>query len=336
MFLARQPDFSRAASALSAQYVPVSASHTLDLDRLLAVIDYHALTRSSGDLPVVRVRVPQFNEEPLLEAWLARGPVTRGESNGVHYAASRDALMGYIESEAVLLETPTYNAMSSILGLLREKGYPHLLRVWNYFPGINEDDMRLERYKRFCVGRHRAFSEDDPQFTRSLPAASAVGSKAGHLLIYFLATKAPGIPQENPRQIAAYRYPPRYSPKSPAFARGTLIRLDRAATLFISGTASIVGHETMHLDDVMRQLDETLANIDSLIAATSRRENVAMDRSHLRLLKVYLRRAEHYGLVREKLTPELGKRFPILYLQADICRADLLLEIEGIAATEHV
>jgi chorismate lyase/3-hydroxybenzoate synthase len=334
MFRARQPDFSPAA-VLTAQYIPVSASHSLDRDRVLAVIDYHALNRARGDFPVIRVRVPQFNEEPLLETWFAAGAVERGESDGVRYAASGDVLMGYVESEAVLLETPTYNAMSSILGVLRRKGYPHLLRVWNYFPGINEDDMRLERYKRFCVGRHRAFFEDDPGFTRSLPAASAVGSKAGHLLIYFLASKTAGIPQENPRQIAAYRYPPRYSPKSPAFARATLTKLDGTATLFISGTASIVGHETVHADDVARQLEETLANIDSLIAATCAREGVDLDRSDLRLLKVYLRRAEHYGLVREKLRYELGERFPVLYLQADICRADLLLEIEGIAATEN-
>jgi chorismate lyase/3-hydroxybenzoate synthase len=331
MFRARQPDFLPAAPALSAQYVPVSASRSLDRERLLAVIDYHALNRTSGDLPIIRVSVPQFNEEPLLEAWFARAPITRGEENGVHYAASSNVLMGYVETEAVLLDTPTYHAMSSILGLLREKGYPHLLRIWNYFPGINEDDMRLERYKRFCVGRHRAFFEHNPEFTPSLPAASAVGSKAGHLLIYFLAAKTPGIPQENPRQLAAYRYPPQYAPKSPAFARGMLATLTGEAQLFISGTASIVGHQSMHLNDVAAQLEETVANVDALIAAAAERQNI--ERPRLDLLKVYLRRAQDYPMVRDRLSQTMGEGFPILYLQAEICRSDLLLEIEGIAGT---
>lgn len=331
MFRARQPDFSSATPALSAQYVPVSASRSLDRDRLLAVVDYHALNRAHGDLPVVRVSVPQFNEEPLLEVWSAPAPVVRGERSGVRYAASAEVLMGWVESEAVLLETPTYSAMSAIFNLLRETGYPHLLRMWNYFPGINEDDMRLERYKRFCVGRHRAFSEHGGEFNRDLPAASAVGSKAGHLLITFVAAKTRGSPQENPRQVAAYRYPPQYAPKSPAFARGMLATLTGEAQLFISGTASIVGHQSMHLNDVAAQLEETVANVDALIAAAAERENI--ERPRLDLLKVYLRRAQDYPMVRDRLSQTMGEGFPILYLQAEICRSDLLLEIEGIAGT---
>jgi chorismate lyase/3-hydroxybenzoate synthase len=302
----------------------------LATESVLWVIDYHALNRARRELPIIRVSVPQFNEDPLLEVWCASQPITRGEKNGIRYAASDDALVGYAESEAVLLESPTYHAMSSVLGLLRDRGYPHLLRIWNFFPGINEDDMQLERYKRFCVGRHQAFSEEGHEFTRDLPAASAVGSKAGNLMIYFLAAKSRGSPQENPRQVAAYRYPPQYAPKSPAFARGMLATLGAETQLYISGTASIVGHESTHLNDIAGQLEETLANIDALIAATAERHDLTMDRSCMTLMKVYLRRAQDYRLARQRLQQVMGADFPILYLQADICRSDLLLEIEGI------
>lgn len=319
---------------LCVRYVPISRRYEIAAESMLGVVDYHALNRAHDSLPAIRVSVPQFNEDPLLEVWSAPPPIARGERNGVRYAASSSVLLGWIESEAVLLDTPTYSAMSSIFGLLREAGYPHLLRIWNYFPGINEDDMRLERYKRFCAGRHRAFSERGGEFTRELPAASAVGSKAGHLLIAFLAAKTRGVPQENPRQVAAYRYPPQYSPKSPAFARGMLAAIGGEMQLYISGTASIVGHESAHLNDAGRQLNETLTNIDALIAAAASRHGLTMNRANLALLKVYLRRAQDYPLVREQLQQTMGERFPILYLQADICRSDLLLEIEGIAATD--
>ncbi|MGH8726701.1 MAG: hypothetical protein ACREV9_00765 [Burkholderiales bacterium] len=318
------------ARVLHARYVSAAQAGELESNALLWVMDYHALNRGGTALPAIRVSVPQVNEDPLLEIWEASPPLERGEKSGIRFACNGEVLMGVVESEAVLLETPTYNAMSAILTLLSELDYPHLLRIWNFFPGINEDDMRLERYKRFCVGRHRAFSEKGSEFTRDLPAASAVGAKAGNLVIVFLAGKARGLPQENPRQVAAYRYPREYSPKSPAFARAMLATIGGETQLYISGTASIVGHETAHVNDVEGQLVETLTNVDSLIAATAERHALAMDRLNLTLLKVYLRRAQDYPLVRDKLENVFGS-FPILYLQADICRGDLLLEIEGIA-----
>ena len=36
--------------------------------------------------------------------------------------------------------------------------------------------------------------------------------------------------------------------------------------LFVSGTASIVGHETQHRGDVVAQTRETLANLSSVLA----------------------------------------------------------------------
>ena len=63
------------------------------------------------------------------------------------------------------------------------------------------------------------------------------------------------VPVENPRQVSAYRYPPTYGPRvADLLARGAG-RTSAAATiaLFISGTASIVGHETVHQGDVRAQ-----------------------------------------------------------------------------------
>lgn len=316
--------------SLKVHYVPASSYDELHSASVLGIVDYGGVTEVCQALPVISVPMPQLNGDPLLEVWSANS-ITLAQRGNIRFTESDEVLMGCIEEPAAQLERATYNAMANILEFVRKRRYPHLLRIWNYFPGINESEAGMERYKRFCVGRHQAFSEHGQVFTRDLPAASAVGSKAGNLLIYFLAAKSPGSPLENPRQVAAWRYPAQYSPKSPAFARGMLAKIDGETQLYISGTASIVGHESTHVNDVAGQLDETLTNIDSLIAAAATRHDIAMDRSHLTLMKVYLRRAQDYHLTRQKLEREMGADFPILYLQADICRGDLLLEIEGLA-----
>lgn len=317
-------------AGLKVQYVPASSYDQLHSASILAIVDYGGVAEVCKALPVISAPMPQLNGDRLLEVWSADS-ITLAQHGNIRFAESDEVLMGWFEEPAAQLERATYVAMANILELVRKRGYPHLLRIWNYFPGINENEAGMERYKRFCAGRHQAFSEHGRVFTHDLPAASAVGSKAGNLLVYFLAAKSRGSPLENPRQVAAWRYPAQYSPKSPAFARGTVARIGGETQLYISGTASIVGHESTHANDVAGQLDETLTNIDSLIAAAATRHDIVMDRSHLTLMKVYLRRARDYRFTRQKLEREMGADFPILYLEADICRGDLLLEIEGLA-----
>jgi enamine deaminase RidA (YjgF/YER057c/UK114 family) len=78
----------------------------------------------------------------------------------------------------------------------------------------------------------------------------------------------------------------------------------------------------MHASDVDAQLEETLRNIEAVLARTGRTlQNVIA-------AKTYIRRAGDYGRVER----QLADVFPAnLYLQADICRPDLLIEIECVA-----
>ncbi len=101
------------------------------------------------------------------------------------------------------------------------------------------------------------------------------------------------------------------------------MRGPRAAseTLFLSGTASILGHESVHMDQVLEQTRETLRNLDALLDAND----------ELRLLKVYLRSEEDLEPIRTLLDERIGRRVPTLWLRADICRPELLVEIEGVA-----
>ena len=155
------------------------------------------------------------------------------------------------------MRAPMYE---STFALCEAQGYPHLLRVWNYFADINLEFDGLENYQRFCRARAAAFQQRFGEFVPRLPSASAIGTESGSSVVYFIAACQPGVHRENPRQLSAYSYPPQYGPRSPSFARATLNRFDGRDVFFISGTASIVGHA--ELGGLGAQLDESLSNIE--------------------------------------------------------------------------
>ena len=103
--------------------------------------------------------------------------------------------------------------------------------------------------------------------------------------------------------------------------------------LFISGTASIVGHATQHAGDVTEQTRETLANIRALLAQAKNAGFDAFTQGHRLLLKVYLHQPDSLSLVRAQVAAEFGAMQQAVYLQADVCRTDLLLEIEGVCGS---
>ena len=209
----------------------------------------------------------QLIEPPLAEIWTSSLPISTHTVNGVHVAFNEEVVFCSIQGEELDrndLQGDVYSVYSRVFDTLSLLGYPHLFRIWNYFSAINAEQEGLERYKQFCIGRHRAFSEHYGEFQSVLPAASAVGTPSGPFQLYFLAGKRNATHIENPRQISAYDYPRIYGPKSPSFARATCISMPPVSYLFISGTASIVGHATQHADDCLKQTKETLWNLASL------------------------------------------------------------------------
>jgi chorismate lyase/3-hydroxybenzoate synthase len=116
-----------------------------------------------GACPVVCLDMPQLNGPPLAEVWMSSLPVAYHQTEGFQCATNDEVLFGALqleESPGMLLDTVTYNAYRHLLVQVRALGYPHLLRVWNYFSHINRESHGLERYKRFCVGRYQALTED--------------------------------------------------------------------------------------------------------------------------------------------------------------------------------
>jgi len=243
----------------------------------------------------------QLGPEPLVEVWRAD-----------------ELLFGAVVAEETEPLEPLSRAhYTRMIEHVRGAGSPYFLRMWNFVGGINEIEER-ERYQLFCAGRHDAFVSAGYHHDVDLPSASAVGMPGRGLITYFLASREAGVQVENPRQVAAYDYPPQYGPKSPSFSRATVWR----DFVFVSGTSSVVGHTTVHDGDVHAQLEETLRNIEIVLGRTGR------TLANVLTAKTYLRRASDY----EGVAARLAEVFPVnLYLEADICRKDLLIEIECVA-----
>ena len=174
---------------------------------------------------------PLAADGPVVEAWYTDAPVEQGEAHGIRYRCSEQFLFGWVAvREADLagdgtsaLQQAAGRAYASIFALLAARGYPHAARFWNYFPRINADFDGLERYRHFNIGRHEAFAAAGRLGSASIPAACALGSTSGDLVVCFLAARRAAQPVENPRQTSAWRYPQEYGPRSPTFARASLL-----------------------------------------------------------------------------------------------------------------
>ena len=294
------------------------------------------ITFGEGPLPDddprrVHVALAPLAGANACELWRAIGPVEHGRDAGFGFAHSADVLFGQVAFDgAAEFAAAVQEAYGRIVAFCERRGYPHLLRCWNYFDGIHQGHGDTERYRQFCVGRHRALALYSG-FEQRLPAATVIGSREPGARVYFLAAREPGLQVENPRQVPAWRYPRSYSPLPPSFSRALLKRWngpgERSEQLFVSGTASVVGHESHHPDNTAAQLRETLANLRALLAAADPEGGGPWRAASL---KAYLRRREDLPRVRETLAREFGADAPLLVLEGDICRTDLSVEVEGL------
>lgn len=293
--------------------------------------------------PMQRIFAPLLGSTATLvaESWLTGEQVVDGVSEGIRWRRAGDILYGVLEVDeaefaaagnGTPLQAASHEAYRRIFRLLDSAKLPHLWRIWNYLAEINGESFGLERYRQFNVGRQDAFIEGRRGATGNVPAACALGLKGGPLSIAFLAGPTPAVPLENPRQVSAYHYPSEYGPRSPTFSRAALVYPPAQEMLFISGTASIVGHRTVHPGDVAGQTGEALSNVEAVIGEANRycrgRPYLPGEMSY----RVYVRDAADFAVVRASLVERLGEGAEIIYLQADICRADLLIEIEASAS----
>ena len=323
--------------ALRIDYVDAPLPVVLAENDVLAVFGFGDAAPVADDPRYLRVSLQPHGPAPL-EVWRSGATVERGRSGDIAWAEDGALQFGAIEFDEPALAgsgeddicAAAESSYRQLLEFTAQRGYPHLLRIWNYLDGITVGDRDDERYRRFCVGRARGLGAFE---ATQLPAATAIGRLDGRrrLQVYWLAAKTPGMPLENPRQLSAYRYPRQYGPQPPSFARAMLPPPGSAMPLLLSGTAAIVGHQSLHADSVETQLDETLANLDSLLAtARARRPSMSASFGAGSRLKVYVRDAAELDHVSALLAERLDPAVQRLVLHAAICRRELRIEIDGV------
>lgn len=331
----------------------------------------HMLAAAAPDLPLAPVRMALLDAGghagagAVCEIWQCDAPDLRSERRGAlqyRYSETAGLAFGSIvvqeQAEAIdadrdggtPLERATYDAYRTLFDVLDMLGIAHALRIWNTVPAINALQFGIERYRQFNIGRQRAFDACRRALTGSVPAACALGSiapvtgdapPAAPLAIHFIASRTPADPVENPRQVSAYHYPAEYGPRAPTFARAAAWPADEASPLlFVSGTASIVGHRTVHRGDVVAQTRETISNLAAVLEQAARQGHGAFTLADLSY-RVYVRDAGDaaaLAAIERTLREAAGPAVRPLFVHADVCRDDLLVEIDASAGhpLEHL
>jgi hypothetical protein len=219
----------------------------------------------------------------------------------------------------------------------------HIVRQWNYIGNILTIKNGYQNYQVFNEVRSEFYELH--RNVKMFPAATGVGMKYGGVNLDFHAVKSDKklsvFPVDNPAQINAYCYGQnvlRGNPRNgntvknpPQFERALLMHSDANPVLYVSGTASILGQKTVGLNDVARQAEVTIDNINKLadynrIRRISGKNNITG--LECLFIRVYVKNTQDFQTVRS-ICDRNFPSVPSVFIEADICRDDLLVEIEA-------
>lgn len=257
-------------------------------------------------------------EGPLVKAHdgttltLQRGSLLHQWSTGLARPADGSVRQ---QSQAVFTD---YTARLEACGLTLAD---HVVRTWLFQPNIDLDYQEMVATRREFFATHGLTA--DTHFIASTGIAGAHSSPTTR--IFMDAYAVGGLHHEQVDYLTALDHlGPTYD-YGVTFERATAVGYRDRKQVFISGTASIdpLG-EIVHPGDVVRQLERTLVNIDSLLAT------VGAGLADMLVYIVYLRDPSDHARVLPVLRDRLGN-VPMVVLVAPVCRPGWLIEIEGIA-----
>lgn len=232
--------------------------------------------------------------------------------------------------------------------ILRKEDYPihSIVRQWNYIERITDFADNQQHYQLFNDARSIFYTKT--QWPEGYPAATGIGTQWGGIVIDLNAVKSSEkeyrcIPLDNNLQVAAYDYSQKVllgkkdenlkERTTPKFERAKALADKSGGIIYISGTAAIRGEESLLNVGIEEQTKITIENILHLISKDNLlKEDISISgECSLQILRVYLKNEEDITLAKNyinKVLPEI----PISYLLANVCREELLIEIEGIAS----
>ena len=230
-------------------------------------------------------------------------------------------------------------AFCTLAEIFQTRNFPvnSIVRQWNYLEDILGFDGGQQRYQEFnnvrSVFYGNAFRDS------GYPAATGIGMNCGGVIIEFVAVKSDvvkTVPVDNPGQVAAHHYSNDVLvgegcmlKSTPKFERARYFELFGKKQVFISGTAAIVGEKTVGAGDPEEQTKVTIQNILRLyspeVLAKISSQPIDAKYGHAR---VYVKRRKDFPIIKKTFKTHFGN-LPVVYIVADICRENLLVEIEG-------
>jgi len=230
-------------------------------------------------------------------------------------------------------------AFKSLTEIFEAAHFPikSIVRQWNYLEDILGCDGDKQRYQEFNNVRSGVYGNAFMQ--TGYPAATGIGMNRGGVIIEFVAVKSSEVitrPVDNPEQISAHSYSDKVLvgdecvlKTTPKFERARYFQLKDKKLIFISGTASITGEKTVGIGDPVKQTEVTIHNIERLytneVLRNLSKEKLQPKYGHAR---VYVKNRKDFAAIKRTFKTHFGN-LPVVYIIADICRENLLVEIEG-------
>ncbi|MGE4489932.1 MAG: Rid family hydrolase [Kiritimatiellales bacterium] len=213
----------------------------------------------------------------------------------------------------------TRSVFETAAAALRENGFAFAdtVRTWIYL------DHLLDWYDDFNTVR-TAFFEEQDIFSHMVPASTGIGAgnPFGAAMTMDVLAVQPKTDALTIQEIKSPLQNPALDYRS-SFSRAVELAYPTHRSILISGTASIAPDgQSVHLDDPEKQIRLTLDVVKAIL------ESRDMGWNDLFRGIAYFKDMA-YQPIYDRIAAELGiPRFPLAVSHADVCRDDLLFEIE--------
>lgn len=318
-----------------------------DYNAMKTHLQSRVMEEFSGDLILTFIAQPPLTCRIIVEAfyydtetWRLHTLMSGDSAAALFDNGTTQFLVGKVQSNGQRsCQASSEIAFAALNKILQEAdfGIHHIIRQWNYLEDILGFDGEKQRYQEFNNVRSKAYGEAFN--SNGYPAATGIGMNRGGVIIEFVAVKSDDIisqPVDNPGQVSAHKYSEKVLvgeecvlKTTPKFERARYLSVNGNKLILISGTASITGEKTIGVGDPVKQTEVTIENIRRLYSEEVLRElpepELEPKYGHAR---IYVKNKRDFAAIKRTFKNQFGN-LPVVYIIADICRNDLLVEIEG-------
>jgi enamine deaminase RidA (YjgF/YER057c/UK114 family) len=238
------------------------------------------------------------------------------EDEHAYYCRLRGVIPQDVSASRMEQTRSAFETMDAALTVSGFK-FTDTIRTWIYLENL------LEWYDDFNIVRTEYFNETGI-FDQMVPASTGIGAgnQYGAAIMMDVLAVKPKSDSLKIQEIISPLQNPALDYKS-SFARAVEMEYPTHKNVLISGTASIEPDgATAHLDDPEKQIRLTLKVVHEILKSRG------MDWDDLFRGIAYFKDI-NYLPIYKRVAAELGiKRFPLAIAHADVCRHDLLFEIE--------